>query len=120
MASNIVVNLLAKTGTFDTNLKKSSKNLNDFGATAKKVSLVVAAAGVAAASGFAYMLKRQIDLMDNMSKLAQQAGTTTEALSALGYAAELSGSSQDEMTESLVRLARSMADAQSGGQMLMS
>ena len=116
MASNIVVNLLAKTGTFDTNLKKSSKNLNDFGATAEKVSLVVAAAGVAAASGFAYTLKRQIDLMDNMSKLAQQAGTTTEALSALGYAAELSGSSQDEMTESLVRLARSMADAQSGGQ----
>jgi 1-aminocyclopropane-1-carboxylate deaminase/D-cysteine desulfhydrase-like pyridoxal-dependent ACC family enzyme len=48
------------------------------------------ACGCTAAAAAAYAIKGAIDEMDQISKTAQKIGTTTEALSALQYAAKLS------------------------------
>jgi hypothetical protein len=46
------------------------------------------------------MVERSIELADETGKLAQRAGVTTEALSTLAYAAELSDVSLQELTDS--------------------
>ena len=113
-AGSIVIDLLLKTGSFVTDVARSEKNLKELAKTAKNFGIGFSAAGLAAGAGFSYMLKRQIDLMDNMSKMAQQAGVTTEVLSSLGYAAEMSGSSNEEMASTLAKLNKAMFDAANG------
>ena len=63
---------------------------------------------------FAGFAKGTIDAMDNLTKLAQQAGVSTEALTGLGYAAELSGLNVDQMTKTLGVLSKRMTDAANG------
>ncbi|MBZ0164563.1 MAG: phage tail tape measure protein [Notoacmeibacter sp.] len=75
-------------------------------------NLAFAAAGAATALG--YMVKRTIDHADAMSKSAQKAGVTTEALSELAWAADLSGVSLQELTNGLQRLGYNMGQAATG------
>jgi hypothetical protein len=114
MALSIVMDLLMKTGSFETDTKKAEKRLRELEKTAKDVGKAVGAAMLAAAAGAAYWVKSSIDAMDSMAKMAQQAGVTVEALSALTYAADLSGVSQQEMSAALVRLSKGMSDAANG------
>jgi len=113
-AGSIVIDLLMKTGSFETDSKRAEKRLKDFEATAKKSALAIAGVATAAIAGFAAMAKSTINSMDQMSKMAQQVGVTTEALSSLGYAARLSGVEQNNLTQSLARLSRGMIDAAAG------
>lgn len=91
----------------DKTLKTSLDRVEKFGTAAAAAAATVAAA-------FAAMSKMSIDNMDNLYKMSQMAGVTTESLSALGYAAKLSGVSQDQLTQSLVRLSKGMSDAAQG------
>jgi hypothetical protein len=113
-AGSIIIDLLMKTGSFETDTKRAEKRLKEFEGTIKKASIAVAAFSVAAVGAFAVMAKRSIDSMDAMAKQAQQAGVTTEALSSLGYAAKLSGVEQGNLTQSLGRLSKAMLDASYG------
>ncbi|NYT76558.1 phage tail tape measure protein [Alcaligenaceae bacterium] len=56
------------------------------------------------------MIRSSIDTMDATSKLSQSIGTTVESISALTYAADMSGVSQDALAGSLVRLTKGMDD----------
>lgn len=71
-------------------------------------------AAVTAATGIAYLTKQSIDNMDALAKQSQMAGVTVESLSALSYAANLSGVSQDDLTASMVKLSKGMSDAKQG------
>ena len=113
-AGSIVIDLLMKTGSFETDTKRAEKRLKDFEASAKKTAVAITAVTTAAIAGLAAMTKVTINNMDQMSKMAQQAGVTTESLSSLGYAARLSGIEQNNLTQSLARLSRGMMDAASG------
>jgi hypothetical protein len=113
-AGSIIIDLLMKTGSFETDTKRAEKRLKELEGTIKKASIAVAAFSVAAVGAFAVMAKRSIDSMDAMAKQAQQAGVTTEALSSLGYAAKLSGVEQGNLTQSLGRLSKAMLDASYG------
>lgn len=114
MALSIVMDLLMKTGSFETDTKRAEKRLRELEKTAKEVGAAVGAAMLAAAAGAAYWVKSSIDAMDSMAKMAQQAGVTVEALSALTYAADLSGVSQEQLGGALVRLSKNMSDAAMG------
>jgi hypothetical protein len=61
------------------------------------------------------MVKHSIDTADATSKAAQKAGITTEAFSALAYAADLSDVSSDQLEKGLIKLASSAYTAATAG-----
>lgn len=69
-------------------------------------ALVTAVASAGVVQGF----KRIIDGMDDMSKAAQKLGTSVESLSALAFAADLSGVAFDTLSSGLRKLSQNMAD----------
>lgn len=62
----------------------------------------------------AVMGKKAIDAADDLSKAAQKAGVTTEALSRLKYAADFSDVSLEQLSGGLQKLSKNMADVASG------
>jgi len=113
-AGSIVIDLLMKTGSFETDTKRAEKRLKEFESSIKKTALAFGAIGVASVTALSVMVKKSIDSMDAMSKMAQQAGVSVEALSSLSYAADLSGVSAEQFTTTLGRLTKGMADAAAG------
>lgn len=113
-AGSIIIDLLMKTGAFETDTKRAEKRIKELEKSIKNFGNVVATSTVAAATAFAYMAKASIDNMNKLAKQAQMAGITTESLSGLAYAADLAGVSQDDLTGSLARLAKGMSDASQG------
>jgi hypothetical protein len=113
-AGSIVIDLLMKTGSFETDTKRAEKRLQEFNKSIANMGKIAAGVTAAAAGAFAVMAKKTIDSMDAMAKQAQQAGVSVEALSSLGYAAELSGLTTDQLTQSLGRLSKGMSEAALG------
>lgn len=82
-----------------------------------KTRAVALGAGITAGAGlFGAMIKQSANLADELGKTAQKAGVTVESLSALGYAAKLSDIDMGQLSGSLQRLSRLMADAAGGSE----
>jgi len=82
-----------------------------------KTKAVALGAGITAGAGlFGAMIKQSADLADELGKTAQRAGVTVESLSALGYAAKLSDVDMGQLSGSLQRLSRLMAEAAGGSE----
>lgn len=109
-AGSIVVDLLMKTGSFETDTKRAEKRSKEMAASIDKAFKVVGGAALAAGAAFLAMTKSVIDSADNMAKAARSIGISTESLSALQYAADMSGVSAEELNASLARLNRGAAD----------
>jgi len=114
-AGSIVVDLLMRTGSFETDTKRAEKRLQQMKKEALAVGKAIGAAFATVTVATAALVKSAINSADQMRKLAQASGTTTEALSALTFAAQLNGVSQDELGQSLQRLSRTAAEAAKGG-----
>lgn len=110
-AGSIVIDLLMKTGSFETDTKRAEKALREFEKTATQWGKAVAGAATVATVALGYMVKQSIDVMDSMYKLAQTTGTTVEELSGLAYAAQLAGTNQEQLGSGLVKLAKNMSEA---------
>jgi len=110
-AGSIVIDLLMRTGSFETDTKRAEKALREFEKTATQWGKAVAGAATVATVALGYMVKQSIDAMDSMYKLAQTTGTTVEEFSGLAYAAELAGTNQEQLSSSLVKLAKNMSEA---------
>ena len=78
------------------------------------LSLKTALVAVAGAGGFAYMVKSSINATDALAKTASKIGTTTEALSALRYAANLSGVETNTLDMAMQRFTRRLSEAVKG------
>jgi hypothetical protein len=113
-AGSIIVDLLMRTASFETDTKRAEKRLADMRKEAERIGkgigVAMAAVGVAAVA----LVKNSIDAADATGKLAQQTGTTVEELSALTYAASLADVSQEELAAGLVKLTRTMSEAEAG------
>lgn len=83
--------------------------LGALGAYKGQIGLLVGATGIIA------LIKKQIDLGDELSKTSQKVGVSVEALSAYQYAAKLSGTSNETLHRSLARLTAAMQDAARDG-----
>lgn len=66
------------------------------------------------AGGFAAFVKTGIDAADSLGKLSQQLGVSTESLSALNFAASLSGASAEELSQAMTKLAKAATDTAAG------
>lgn len=115
MASgSIVIDLLMKTGSFETDTKRAEKSLNNLRKEATEMGKAVGIAFSVAAVAATALVKQSIDGMDKMSELAQTTGVSVENLSSLAYAAKMGSVDLDTLSSSLVKLSKGMSDAAQG------
>jgi hypothetical protein len=121
----ISVILEALTGGFETDMERARKASEKAFAQMKKDAqasnvaigrvltggLVLGAAG---AVGLGVAVKSAVNEMDKLSKTAQKVGVTTEALSALQYAAELADVDIGQLQGGMTRLVKAQAEVAAG------
>lgn len=115
-AGSIVIDLLMRTGAFETDTARAEKSLKKLKAEAVDFGKQVGAAVAVAGTALALYVKTQIDAADEAGKAAQKTGVTVESYSALAYAASLADVSNEELTGSLVKLSRQMDEAAGGSE----
>ena len=98
---------------------KTKKGFGSVASGLKKVtgavfSMRTALVGVAGAAGFGLLIKSSLSATDSLAKTASKIGTTTEALSALRYAADITGIATTTMDMALQRFTRRAAEAAKG------
>ena len=111
MAENVNITIRA----FDKTKKGFGSATKGLKAVAGSVfSLRTALIGVAGAAGFGLLVRSSLNATDSLAKTAAKIGTTTEALGALRYAADLTGVSTQTMDMALQRFTRRTAEAAAG------
>ena len=114
----LTVNLLMKTGQFETDTKRAERRAkqmaDNINKSVKIAGAALAGAAIAGVAAFANEMKNAIDRADEMSKAAQKIGVTTESLSRLSYAADLSGVSIEQLQTSLAKLVKYQSAAAGG------
>jgi len=116
--AKLVVRFEAETAQLTKALNTTQGKLEAFG---KKSTASATAVGTSfgimaekAAQAAISMAKAAIDGADATSKFAQSAGVSTEAFSRLSFAAELSGSSADQLRDAFNKLNKSASDTARG------
>lgn len=111
----IIVDLLAKTGSFETDINRSAKladkRAKEIDAAFKRAGRAIGLALVTATTAVAAAIKSNIDRMDDLSKAAQRANLPTEQFSALAYAGELADVSMQDLQSALGKLAKAQGDS---------
>lgn len=114
-AGSIVIDLLMKTGAFETDAKRAEKRLAALGKEATRVGKIIGTAiaggAVAVATGLTAMVKGAIDSADAIRDLSIRTGVSTETLSAFGYAAKQTGTDIDVLAKGMKVLAKNVADS---------
>lgn len=90
-AGSIILDLLMRTGAFETDTKRAEKRLRELKKEARDAGKVIGLGLAAAGTAVTVLVKNAIDAADAAGKSAQAAGITVEAYTALAYAAELAG-----------------------------
>ena len=111
MAENVNITIKA----FD----KTKKGFGSVASGLKKVtgavfSMRTALVGAAGLAGFGLLVKSSLSATDSLAKTASKIGTTTEALGALRYAADITGVATTTMDMALQRFTRRTAEAAKG------
>ena len=110
--------LQAGMGAAATSVEASARRIREswarVGSAFSSVGLLVAGTLTTIAAGFAASVKHQIDFADNMSKGAQRAGVSTEAMSELAYVAKLADIEVGELAKTFAKLAVTLSDAKAG------
>lgn len=121
----LTVDFLAKTGSFETDVKRARQTLDREGQAMEdragglkeeiaSIGPAIGAAFAAAAGAVAFAVKDAIDRADELSKLSQKIGVSIEALSGLSVAAELSDVSLQQLQGGLTRLIRAQEQVAEG------
>src|SRR3990167_1300390 len=116
--ASLVVNLQANTAAFASAMGRARTlalgNMKDIERAGKILGTALLAIGAAAAAGLGILVKQSIDAADALGKMEKKTGVSTESLSVLKHAAELSGASMEQVVTALSRLARNAFEAASG------
>lgn len=114
-AGEITVSLLAKTGSFDTDIQRSTKaaerRMKEMKETAAAWGAAVGTAFTGAAVAGVYMAKQLIDGIDALNDVADATGSTVEKISALEDVAARTGTSMDTVSLALVKFNQSLGKA---------
>ncbi len=96
-------------------LSNASKKLKAFGASLGAMGLKLTAAGGAIVAPLVGMAKQFADVGADLDDMSQRTGVSVQALSELGFAAEMSGSNLEQLGSALFRMRRRIANAATGG-----
>lgn len=115
---SLAVRVGADTTGLMTGLDNSSKKLDQFGtkvrSSANDLGKYAAAATAAGLAIGAALVAKQLKVIDTLAKTSDKLGITTEALSGLRHAAELTGVSSTTLDMALQRMTRRVAEAANG------
>ena len=118
VTGSLVVELGLNTAKLVTGMKKAERRISDFSkrakVMAKRIAKIGAVAVTAAAVGIAALAKSVANAGDKFQKMSISLGVSTEALSSLKHAAELSGASMQDIEKALKTVAKRANDAQAG------
>lgn len=117
MANDVVIDIVAndKTKRAFGSVKAGMLGIGKVAlGTVTKVAKIGAAFAAAATASAIALTKMSMSAVDNLSKTADKIGITTEALSGLHHAAELSGVSTETMNMALQRMTRRVSEAANG------
>jgi hypothetical protein len=117
--SSLVIRLSADTVTLQGDFGRAGVLAEQFGAKVQRevdaAAKAIGAGVAAAAAGMATLVGRALENADNLSKLSQKVGVSTEALSALQYQAGLAGVGIDALQVGIVKFSKTIGMAIAGG-----
>jgi len=122
-AGSIIVDLLLRTGSFQTDTDRAAKQLTKFkkeaadagkalGDTIVKLGAITLGAGTIA--GFTALIKSTIDSADHLNDLSKKTGVAVETLGGIGFAASQAGGDLEGVTAAFVKMDKSIASALGG------
>lgn len=115
MANSIIIDLLMRTGAFETDTKRAEKALEQFRKKAREVGKAVGLAFSAAGAAVTVMVRNAVRDIDQLALMSTQVGLTTDNLSRMRYAAEqMAGVSNGQFDMALRRMTRRIAEASEG------
>ncbi|MBI5725920.1 MAG: phage tail tape measure protein [Planctomycetes bacterium] len=95
-------------------LRRASARLKAFGAAVRQIGTKMAGLGAAVVAPMAMAAKNFADVGSRLWDMSKRTGVSVEALSILGYAAQQSGSSMEDLEKSLRKMQKTIVDAASG------
>lgn len=114
----ISVRLTAKTQSFDRSMRSAAETVGSASKAAAGLALAAGAAAAALAGSLAAaaadVVKQVAAMGDAAAKAAGRMGTTAETVQELKHAAELSGSSVEDVEKAFVKLAKNANDTTKG------
>lgn len=110
IVKSMMVRVGADTKDLDQAMKGARSKVKDFGASMKKVGAGMTVAGGAITGAVGLMMKGFVKAGDEVHKMALRTGISTEALSELKYAAELSGASLGSLEKGVKKMSMSIYD----------
>ena len=113
MARNEQIGIQIKVLDFASSVLRKMQGLLK-GLTRTFFNFKTAILGVAGVGGFGLLIKQSLSATDALAKTAGKIGTTTEALSALQYAGQLTGVEVNTMNMALQRFSRRASEAANG------
>lgn len=113
-AGRAFVELATDDSKLQAGLKAAQARLMAFGKGVSAVGAGLFAAGAAASTAFAGAAKVFSDQGDAIAKMARRTGLTTEAVSELGYAADLAGTDAATLETGIRKMQIAISDAANG------
>lgn len=114
----LTVDLVMKTGKFETDTKRAERAASNLAkkidAQASAIGTAIGVGAVAAFTALAVGIKSAVDSADEMGKMAQKIGVTTEALSGLSFAASQSEVETEQLQKALAKLSVDLTKSDSG------
>lgn len=112
---SMMVRVGADTKEMEHKLNTARAKMKDFSGQIKKMGKVMAIAGAAVVGTVGMMVKNFVKAGDEIHKMALRTGFSTEALSELRYASEISGASLQALEKGVKRMSKTINDATKAG-----
>lgn len=116
--ATLTVDLMANSANFRNEMRAANRSSRGWADGVRKSARIagaaITAASVAAAGALTATYIQQSKAIDQQAKFADRIGVSTEALSGLQHAAELTGVSSDQLNMGLQRMTRRVAEAAQG------
>ncbi len=97
-------------------LRRAQKRLEAFGAGLRAVGVRMAGIGAAAVTSLLGAARHFVTFGDSLDKMSERTGVSVEALSELGFAAELAGGDLETLENGLKFMQRSIVEAAQGSE----
>lgn len=108
-AGSIIIDLLMKTGSFETDSKRAEKRLNELSKAAKVAGATIGAALVAGVAGAAAAFESLTEGAAEFQDLAEMTGASAEGLASMAIAAATAGVSMESIAGAAIKLTKNLS-----------
>lgn len=117
-AGSVVIDLLARTGAFETDMARAEKlmkqRMKAIEESVNSAASAIALGGVAIAGGMMLWVKQAADAADQLDQLSERTGVAVETLNGLSYATRMSGGDIGELEKGLQSLNKKLSEVAAG------